>query len=101
MNQSTIQIISTLPPINSSLLQSSHNIRGLQNINNQLQRNLNIGMPPPRLQNTTNSLPETFIAIQHDLINGTDPFLRMQGVANLPPQSPPFSTLLFSGVSFP
>ncbi|CAG8770209.1 25599_t:CDS:1, partial [Gigaspora margarita] len=80
MNQSTIQI-TTQPPINSGQLQRSQNNRGLQNINNQLQRTLNIGMPPPRI-----------IAIQHDLINSTDPFLGMQGVANPPPQSSPFST---------
>ncbi|CAG8812343.1 33619_t:CDS:1, partial [Gigaspora margarita] len=60
----------------------SQNIRGLQNVNNQLQRTLNIGMPPPRPHNTTNSFTGTFIAIQHDLINGTNPFTGMQGVAN-------------------
>ncbi|CAG8782850.1 14944_t:CDS:1, partial [Gigaspora margarita] len=91
----------TQPPNNRGQLQRSQNIRGLQNVNNQLQRILNLGMPPPRLQNTTNLFTGTFIAIQYDLINGTNPFMKMQGVTNPLPQSLPFSTLLFSGVSFP
>ncbi|CAG8851206.1 10820_t:CDS:1, partial [Gigaspora margarita] len=80
------------PQNNSGQLHRSQNIRRLQNVNNQLQSTLNIGMLPPRSHNTTNSFTSTFIAIQHDLINGTDPFIGMQGVANPQPQSPQFST---------
>ncbi|KAF0498880.1 hypothetical protein F8M41_020484 [Gigaspora margarita] len=100
MNQPTIQIINTHSQNNRDHPQRSQNIRGSQNDNNQLQITLNIGVPLPRLQHTTDSFNGTFIATQYDLINGTNPFMGIQGVANPLPQSPPFSASLFSGDSF-
>ncbi|CAG8601836.1 19770_t:CDS:1 [Dentiscutata erythropus] len=99
MNQ-TNQIIGVQPQNNNDQLQILQNIGRPRNANIQLPRTPNIGMPPLRSQNNANLFTSTFIAVQHDLISGTDPFARMQGVGN-PLQSTPFSTLLFSGVSFP
>ncbi|CAG8779615.1 13394_t:CDS:1 [Dentiscutata erythropus] len=102
MNRSTNPIINVQSQSNNGQLQSPQNIGGPRNANGQLQRTTNIGMLPIRPQNTANLFTGTYTSVQQyaDLINGTDPFTRTQGVENLPPQSIRFSTLLFSGVSF-
>ncbi|CAG8525435.1 11276_t:CDS:1 [Dentiscutata erythropus] len=101
MNQTTNQIIGVQPQNNNGRLQRLQNIGGPRNANSQVPRIPNIGMPPLRTQNNVNLFTSNFTAVQHDLINGTDPFTRMQGVENLPPQSPQLSAVLFLGVSFP
>ncbi|CAG8730873.1 156_t:CDS:1 [Dentiscutata erythropus] len=103
MNQSTNQLIGAQPQNNIGQLQRPRNIGGLQNANGQLRRTTNIAMLPMRPQNTANLFTGTFTSVQQyaDLINGSDPFTRTQGVENLPPQNSRLSTLLFLGVSFP
>ncbi|CAG8754890.1 2942_t:CDS:1, partial [Dentiscutata erythropus] len=63
---------------------------GSQNANRQLRRTPNIGMPPLISQNNANLFASTFI---DDLINGTNPFPKLQVVENPPTQ--------LSGASFP
>ncbi|CAG8790095.1 12341_t:CDS:1, partial [Dentiscutata erythropus] len=79
---------------NNGQLRRPQNIGGSQNANRQLQRTPNIGMPPLISQNNANLFASTFC---DDLINGTNPFPRMQ-VENPPTK---LSNLLFSGASFP
>ncbi|CAG8440730.1 4128_t:CDS:1 [Dentiscutata heterogama] len=104
MSQPTVQIISVQIRNNSGQLLRSQIIGGPQNANGQFQRALNIGMLPTRSQNTANLSSDAFIAVQQhmDLISGTYPFTRIQGIENTQPsQSTRFSTMLFSGSSFP
>ncbi|CAG8501563.1 36528_t:CDS:2 [Gigaspora margarita] len=62
-------------------------------------QNINIVGQLPRPQNNANQINNTIINQQHnDLINGTDPFNRMQCSLQEETQ---FSTSLFSGISFP
>ncbi|KAF0540714.1 hypothetical protein F8M41_006333 [Gigaspora margarita] len=80
MNRSTNRAIGTQPQFNNGQPQ------GLQNIGGQLSRP----------QNNANRFDNAF-----DLVNGTDPFNRIQSIENPPQQDIQFSTLLFSGLPFP
>ncbi|CAG8798944.1 29931_t:CDS:1, partial [Gigaspora margarita] len=57
-----------------------------QNNNRQLRRPQNIGRQTPRPQNTSNLFTDTFTAVQqyNDLVEGSDPFVRTQGVESSP-----------------
>ncbi|KAF0512127.1 hypothetical protein F8M41_018060 [Gigaspora margarita] len=61
-------------------------------------QNINIVGQLPRSQNNANQINNAFINQKYnDLINGTDPFNRMQCSLQEETQ---FSTSLFSGISF-
>ncbi|KAF0540716.1 hypothetical protein F8M41_006335 [Gigaspora margarita] len=102
MNQSN-QAIGTHSQINNGHQQRNTNNGGPQSVIGQFQGVSNISVQLPRLQNTANRFNGAFIDIQQytDLINGTSPFIRVQGTEHSPQQSIQFSTLLFSGISFP
>ncbi|KAF0412526.1 hypothetical protein F8M41_007906 [Gigaspora margarita] len=53
-----------------------------QNNNRHLQRPQNLGRQAARPQNTPNLFTDTFTAIQqnNDLVEGSNPFIRTQGV---------------------
>ncbi|KAF0540712.1 hypothetical protein F8M41_006331 [Gigaspora margarita] len=105
MNQSTNRYIGAQPQINNGQSQRFQNTNngGPQTTNGQFQGALNVGVQLPRLQNIANRFNRNFIANQKysDLLNGTNPFTSMQSIGNLPQEDTQFSTLIFSGISFP
>ncbi|RIB11771.1 hypothetical protein C2G38_2249946 [Gigaspora rosea] len=94
----------TLFPINLKNLimdRSTNQAAGTQpQFNNvQPQRLQNIGGQLPRPQNNENNADRFDNAF--DLVNGTEPFNRMENIEHPPEQDIQFSTSLFSGQSFP
>ncbi|CAG8794209.1 21516_t:CDS:2 [Dentiscutata erythropus] len=85
-------------PQNNGQLQGSYNVSGPQNAGGLFQRTLNTGTHS-RPQNTVNIIVNTFIDVQRyiDLVEGTDPFTKTQGIENSQSQDVQFSTLLISG----
>ncbi|CAG8805273.1 21024_t:CDS:1, partial [Gigaspora margarita] len=98
MNQSN-QAVGTHSQIINGHQQRNTNNGGPQSVIGQFQGVSNIGVQLPRLQNTANRFNGAFIDIQQyaDLINGTNPFIRVQGIEHSPQQSIQFSTLGFQG----
>ncbi|CAG8750822.1 26808_t:CDS:1, partial [Racocetra persica] len=92
MNQSTALIANSQLQNNNGSLQRPQNISSSQNANGQFRGASNIGGQPLRLQNQLISIT---IAAQYyiDLVEGTDPFTRTQGLENSSPQNSQSLTL--------
>ncbi|CAG8683437.1 136_t:CDS:1, partial [Dentiscutata heterogama] len=98
MSHSTNQSVSAQPQ-NNGQPQGSYNVSGPQNAGGLLQRTLNTGTQSSRPQNTVNIIVHTFIDVQRytDLVEGTDPFTKTQGIETPQSQDVQFSALLISG----
>ncbi|RIB27160.1 hypothetical protein C2G38_2161361 [Gigaspora rosea] len=100
MNQSTNQTSCVQRQNNNRQLQGPHNLQGPQNTGN-LQGALNAGRQAPGPQTIPNLFVDTYTPVQqyNDLVGGSNPFVRMQGV-EISSQRTQISIHLFLGFSF-
>ncbi|KAF0497539.1 hypothetical protein F8M41_020668 [Gigaspora margarita] len=94
MNQSTNQNFAVQRQNNNLQLQGPQNTGNLQGV-------LNAGRQAPGPQNAPNLFIDTYTPVQqyNDLVGGSNPFVRMQGV-EISLQSTQTSMHLFLGFSF-